>query len=1372
MKRSDLESVRASLGIATNRHVTKNAKGESVREEMAEKTERTSASPQDRSSRRWRLGGSRSLAVVRASIAPWEPLGSSSGVQTSDARALLRATGAVLCALVLMTLLGACGGPPSAATPVDLAKLRSQGRSSSDGEVVGRWLLDEMLAPGGTAKGAEEARNRLLAKKANGDGLYASVAGALWDETHGDPKRAARGYVAALAQAKKSADPAAPLTAWLATHHLVGLRGSVANLWKDNATTLEAIIEAPGQIGWRALAELHEWSTAEALDRAEVTGDKYDALVTSRMGCAREVRIAGPFGRGSAPDRRRSFPAERAPWPPSWPEDPSRGSVPHVLKTERHRCLTASTEKTDEGIFYAETFFEAPADRDVLVAVQGAVAVWVDDVLIVDRDLREWGVWQRFGGAVRVPKGRHRLLARIMNDAASVRLLNLDGTAAKLETDANATKPYGLGRPVALPDPNPITSVVASFSGRDRRSPPSGAVGAARQDVGAGREAGLSPLFLTLAAHAAWIDGLSDVAATLMQKLVEPKDAAPAALLLAAQYARGDVAFPEQVRRINEKELYARAYAADPKLWYARAWLLLDDADQRGLVEAVDPLKKLAADLPGVPQVTEQLARVYGRLGWRAERMRAVKDLAERFPDDRDALALHLTALEDDGALAEADKVAARIKQLDPDAEVDLDRALARRDWKAAIAELRRLEKRRPDRKEIAGRIADVLMRAGDPSAAAAQLEKALSKNPADVQARFRLADHAYAQGDSSALRQALAAALQAGAKGTEIREAVEILEGASLLEPYRKDGRKIIREFETWEKSGKHMDGNAARILDYAAVWVHSDGSSEMLEHEIVRMQSQEAVDKEAEQKPPDGLVLRFRVIKPDGSILEPEPVAGKPTLTMPHLEVGDYFEMEHITASPSEGAKGKRYRGPHWFFREADKGYWRSEFVVMAPKDRPVEIETVGQVPNPKVVEHGPFVERRWRVDESPPAPEEPDAPNPREFLPSVRVGWGITLEDTLLRYVDAASEETPIDPRLVKIAHEIVKGIPAANKDERARSVYKFVGDTVQDGQEPDGRRVITGRSGSRQAAFFYLMRLLDIKAELALVKSRIAMPPAGKMSEVETYDNVVARIETAAGPNAERWLTVRDKFAPFGYVPAELRGQPAIRLIPGTPRATTPALGAADGVIIEGRAFLKEDGSATVDISQSYVGRMGIGLRGVFDRVAESKRSEFVETRLLANNLPGARLKELRMENKDDLAAPLVLKMKAEVPQLARNAGGGKLLLKQLFAVDIAQIASLPQRQTPLLLGSSSHVEVSFQIITPSTMRLPSSLPGGELRDGDRSVVVKDAVDGNSIKLVRVVDIPAGRVQPGAEYTRFVGFTQSADQLLSREIALGN
>jgi hypothetical protein len=271
----------------------------------------------------------------------------------------------------------------------------------------------------------------------------------------------------------------------------------------------------------------------------------------------------------------------------------------------------------------------------------------------------------------------------------------------------------------------------------------------------------------------------------------------------------------------------------------------------------------------------------------------------------------------------------------------------------------------------------------------------------------------------------------------------------------------------------------------------------------------------------------------------------------------------------------------------------------------------------------------------------------------------------------------------------------------------------------------------------------------------------------MSEVETYDNVVARLDTDVGP---RWMVVRDKFAPFGYVPAELRGQPAIRLVPGTPHDTTPTLGAADGVLLEGKASLKDDGSATVELTQSYVGRMGIGLRAVFDRVPESKRNDFVETRLLAANLPGALLRELRIENSEDLASPLVLRLRAEVPQMARRAGD-RLILKALFPVNIAQVASLATRQTPLLLASSSHVEVKFEIATPERLALPAALPGGQLRDGDRSVTVSDAIVGRTIALRRVVDVPAGRVQPGAEYESFMAFSQQADLLLAREIALG-
>ncbi len=434
-------------------------------------------------------------------------------------------------------------------------------------------------------------------------------------------------------------------------------------------------------------------------------------------------------------------------------------------------------------------------------------------------------------------------------------------------------------------------------------------------------------------------------------------------------------------------------------------------------------------EVPAEAEALGQLARLYGRLGWRGEQVRALANLAAHFPDDTDSLRAYLDVLDDIGPATEADRVAARIKKLDPDAEVDLDRALARHDFKSAVGELQRLQKRRPDRKDLASRIADVLARSGDPTAAAGQIEKALTKNPLDSDARFRLADRAYAKGETGALRRAVAAALQAGASDDDLRTAIDLLEGATDLEPFRVDGRAIIRDFAAWEKAGHHMDGTAARVLDYAATWVHDDGSSEMLEHEIQKIQSEEAINTESETAPPAGLVLHLRVIKPDGSVLEPEPVAGKPTLTMPHLEVGDYLEVEHISPQAGDGAKGRLYRGPHWFFREADKGYWRSEFVVVTPADRELQIETRGNVPAPSVKPLGRFVERRWRVDLSPPAEVEPASSPITEFLPSVRVGWGVSLEAMVAHAADAVVDETPLDPRLRAKALEVVRGCPRA-------------------------------------------------------------------------------------------------------------------------------------------------------------------------------------------------------------------------------------------------------------------------------------------------------------------------------------------------------
>src|SRR5262245_44110893 len=92
--------------------------------------------------------------------------------------------------------LGACGAGVTPA-PVDpLVAMRQAAQGSGDGEAVGRWLLGELLVPGGTPASAKAARQRLEALDAPAKkGLYASLARAIDDEAHGRFRGAASAHI-------------------------------------------------------------------------------------------------------------------------------------------------------------------------------------------------------------------------------------------------------------------------------------------------------------------------------------------------------------------------------------------------------------------------------------------------------------------------------------------------------------------------------------------------------------------------------------------------------------------------------------------------------------------------------------------------------------------------------------------------------------------------------------------------------------------------------------------------------------------------------------------------------------------------------------------------------------------------------------------------------------------------------------------------------------------------------------------------------------------------------------------------------------------------------------------------------------------------
>jgi hypothetical protein len=134
-------------------------------------------------------------------------------------------------------------------------------------------------------------------------------------------------------------------------------------------------------------------------------------------------------------------------------------------------------------------------------------------------------------------------------------------------------------------------------------------------------------------------------------------------------------------------------------------------------------------------------------------------------------------------------------------------------------------------------------------------------------------------------------------------------------------------------------------------------------------------------------------------------------------------------------------------------------------------------------------------------------------------------------------------------------------------------------------------------------------------------------------------------------------------------------------------------------------------------------------------------------------------------------PLVMHLRVEVPQFAKQVAGG-LSLHPPFLPNLAQLAALPVRHTPILRRAAWHAEVRVKVNLPESFgRMPADVARGEQRANGAMVVVRDAVGPHAIDFDRLVDVPAGRVQPGAEYEAWQKFVRDADALLSRDVTVG-
>jgi tetratricopeptide (TPR) repeat protein len=1235
----------------------------------------------------------------------------------------LRSLGApVWAALVAFALIGCGAGAANA--PETLAQLRLRASASPKDASAQRALaFGELFDPAGDPRRTEPSLERALALSPDDVELW--LARGLQADVRGHTTAALDAYLTALDRFVAAPQAFAPQLGELVLAGVSGLEGGAPSYVTKVKPALERALAASG------LPAPTRYLIGTALiDLAFRAGDRATAqALAARVGCVTEARVAGPFG----PYVLLGFDQKHAAAPGTplaerYELGVGRGVWPTRTLGSRGCVLNVGGGPIAEGgVSFVQSTLTASEAGSYLLRLHTAshTAVFIDGREVLRVDGRRALVPDVSFAQVELTVGQHELTVEL-----------------------------------AARHPNPMLALsLMKAGGRD-------VAAVAMPELG-------SPHGMMRYLRAAIALGRGDaLAARSALSHIRPEEpASPLMRLQRASLLLADPLLPGDEREDEARRQLIAALKTDADLWGPAVQLANMMAGNGRITEAITAMREAHRRFPEVPGVGLSLAGLLRQKGWDAEADQVIAALRKRVPDGCSVLSAQLEALRSRQREEQAARLVDEMMRCEGQANARYSQKLRERDWPGALAELDRLESLEPPQGRYAWLLArmELAKNRSDDATVERTLSELRASYPRSSTAAVEAIDRQAGRGDlSGALATLQQEVTREPATMADLYRLAPALGGTDVMAPFRRDGDAAIKRFEA---SGRKYDGPQVLVFDYMAVRVFPDFSSLSIVHSVQKAQSDEAVEELAEVRVPEGArVLKLLVHKADGQRLEPDAIEGKDSISLPGVTPGDYVELEYLmNEEPPAGFPGG-YTGDRFYFKSFEVPFDHSEIVMALPADLKIEVDPRGAAPKTEEkLENGLRV-LRFAVDESRAIKPEPNAVAAREYLPSIRVGVAATWDKFVASLREGLADRDAYDPELAAFALQIAGDAKKVKPRERLRKVYEWVLENVDDNDDLFSQAAVMmrARSGNRARVLRYLLGMVGVRAELALVRAASADNTPSTMADGDTYEHVLVRVELSG---KTLWLFTSERHAPLGYVPPLLRGQPALMVDERATRTMVAPSTKDDElrhVVLD--VTLAKDGSAKVEAVETVRGSGAVSWRSSLESVPEAELNQRFEEQYVARLLPGARLQKLELIGLDRSSQELELRYAFEVSALGR-AVGEQWALPSLLATDLASgYAQSSQRETVELVPAPLEVDVVVRYHLPGAPPavaasqpevLEAAIPG---RPRFSSAMRKD---GDALVIERSLRLPVMRVSPQA-YGVWSAFCQRVDAVEAREL----
>ncbi|WP_224242262.1 tetratricopeptide repeat protein [Hyalangium gracile] len=1007
--------------------------------------------------------------------------------------------------------------------------------------------------------------------------------------------------------------------------------------------------------------------------------------------------------------------------------------------------LAFDAEVTEGGVYLARS------------VATSSFKVLLDGALLFERRAFSRAESTVNGRAVTLAPGKHRFVVKLIKESAtgtiSFTLPRADGRPSDARfTAATGPAPSWTGEaPAALQAPNFYPTAA---------------------DLAAALESEVGGLLATYLAARDGVGRDPDGTRLLLASLGDAARGTPALLMLSAELAAQDRSVPTKVSRGRATRDLEAVLAKDPRDVSAlllRAELALSDSQpisaQEVLKTALEiagpesyPLQMLraraaialqvdaqaeealSAALEAQPKLCEALSLRYS-LARRRDASELMEQLVADFagcPNSQARVAEHARQR---GDLATAAQLYAEMLARDP-GNVSTGATLANlyvslRRYDDAAATLKELVRQWPRFAFFYKRLADVREYAGAPAEALALREKALSLEGSDLSLR---------------------------------RAVIRAKTGKEVLQDYAVDGKAAIAAYE----SARGEENAAATfVLDAAAVQVFPDGTLVNRIHTIQKALEQNGIEDIAEVNLPNNAqVLALRTIKADGTVLEPENIAGKDNISLPGVNVGDYVEVEYLLSESGRGPAQPGFAASAFFFQVANLPNNWATYTVVAPKGTGMRVDAHGLKVNPPETKGDVeiFFHEARKV---PPFIPEPDAPwSSNEYLPFVIVGAGTTGNDRMAAiYADSFHDRTRWNADVQAFARKVTEGVSGleAVKALHAAIMQRIPGRDV--GLAQSAISTLAQDRGSRLMLLKASLESLGIPVRLAAVRP-FSADPAPYLFPTETLISYVGLHVEVPGEEPV-WVDTTVRFGPFGELPENAMGERDVYLLPepGRPlvKLKTPPLVERVNKQVDLKLELKPDGTLVAQGEEVYMGFTGAQLAEAFDALSAESRKQALQG-AVTRYFGGAELTSVKLDHPEQVGAAFTLRYEFNVPRFARIEDKRMVLGPVTFPAMLGRrYVQLSSRDTPLFLEDSEASNNRTTLTLPAGWTLQDPQAALEVKGRFGRFVRSEKQEGNVVTFLEGMRLPRNRVYP-KDYDAFAQFAGDVDLIQTRDLVL--